>query len=290
MCGALLTTGLPIAQAQTNPKIYDYFKNLRRGDSLQTAESNNWIIDKTDQLDIISRSMALEAKSYGVEAGIVYAESQIKKILEDSSKYLDDIYDLSPYLMTYKSYLVMPAIVTEIDGRKTYLDNTKTAFTYADKTYYIQSYPYFIDSPPSWRDYVRFNGKSPTIRSQKLLPETSDEIEVWEEEFHSGWDDGIQIAIQNAKYQLTRGLYDVQGVITYVMLRDSGLISAPIYHESSLPVSGTKDKLELFGGSISIQVEPRMIHDPTNWRAIPQLPPLDNLLPRSVYDLINRIK
>lgn len=280
----------PITAQASEMDLYDYFKSLRRGDSLSTAESNNWLVDRTSTPNLISIGSTMAAKSLGVESGQLYAENEIRKILEASSTYLDEIYDLSPYLMTYKSFLVMPAIVTEVDGRKTYLNESKTAFTYANKTYFIQSQPYFIDSPPSWRNYVRYSAKPPEILTQKLLPKTAEEIENWERSFDEGWKVGIKTAVDSVKYQLARGLYDLQGVQTYIMARDAGIVSDPIYKGSNFPVSGTKNKLELDGGAISIEVQPRMIHDASEWRIIPQLPPLDNLLPRSMYDLLNRIK
>ncbi len=290
---ALLALALlvsPLFASASDDQLYDYFKNLRRGDSLSTAHNNNWIVDSTRNESLITQGMGAQAKTLGVEAGQLYAERQIQHILDASSEYLDELYDVSPYMMTYKGYLVVPAMITEVQGRKTYLNSEKTAFTYADTTYVIQSQPYFVDAPPSWKQYVNFNAKPPVLSSSELLPKTNEEISIWEKAYDEGWKLGVQVAIDNVVYQLTRGLYDLQGMQLYVMLKDAGLVTEPIYSHNNQPVSGTKVKLELGGGAVSIEVLPRMNHDATKFKAIPKLPPLDNLLPRSIYDLLNRIQ
>ncbi|ATC60186.1 type IV secretory system conjugative DNA transfer family protein [Vibrio anguillarum] len=286
LCAGLSST---VASSAENLNIYEYFKGLRRDSNLTTGESNGWLTDTTSVQGLIARGMDMEAQSVGVQAGTLYAENEIKSILDASAKYLDQTFDISPYLSTYKHYLIMPAIITEVSGRKTYLNSKKTAFTYAGVSYLIQAQPYFIDSPPTWRQYVRFHSKPPHIVSKSLLPKTSEEIRRWEKAYDEGWAIGINNTINNTNYQLTRALYDLQGVQLYIMLRDAGLVSKPIIKENHMPVSGTRKKLELDGGMVQITVEPQMVSDATQWRSIPKLPPLDNLLPRSMYDMINRV-
>ncbi|MFM2668671.1 type IV secretory system conjugative DNA transfer family protein [Vibrio mediterranei] len=280
------------SQADVNkPELMkQYFLNLTRDAELDVGAKSGWLNDNTDIAGLISRGMDLEARSLGVRSGTLYAENQIKKVLEYYSDYLDEIFDVSLYLDTYKHWLIVPAMVSELDGRKRYLDGGKVSFTYADKTYIIQRDPYFVDRPPSWRDYVRLHSVPPQIVSKKLLPKTAEEIERWQREFNAGWRTGIDTAIQNVNYQLTRGLYDLQGMQRYTMLNEAGLITDPIFQDEHLPVSGTNRRLDLNGGTVTMTVVPKMITDSKNYKPIPQLPPLESLLPRHFTDMLNQIR
>lgn len=263
-----------------------YFLSLRRDSSLDQGTQNGWLRQNQGVYSLVSQSIDVEARTLGVKAGTIYAENILKQLLEQASPYLDDVFDTSPYLETHKHWLVVPAIVTEVSGRKTYLTSEKKAFIYADKTYVIMRSPRFADSPPSWRDYVRFNSPVPEIMSNRLLPQTAEEIQRWERAFNEGWSAGIKVAIKNVTYQLTRGLYDLQGMQRYTMLRNAGIVTGPIILDRKENVSGDDTRIELDGGYVEIMVEPKMDHDARNWKTIPSLPPLETLMPRHFYQLL----
>lgn len=287
--GSLLAETKVNENAIARSMIYDYFSTLNRKTDLDVGAQRGWLTNATNVDGLVQRGMNTEARSVGVQAGTMYAETIIKQYLESASSYLDDIFDVSPFLETHGHHLIFPAVVSEVDGRKSY-SNNKMAFTYADKTYLIQKQPHFIDAPPNWRDYIRYHARPPQILSEKLLPNTSEEKKLWEKHFQEGWKSGIDTAVENVIFQLTRSLYDLQGIQLYTMLRDAGLISAPKIDENKLEVSGTARKLELYGGSVAISVVPVMIHDASQWKVIPDLPPLDSLLPKHFYTMLNRIE
>lgn len=286
----LLLIGLMLPlQANAKPLMYEYFSNLTSSSDLSRGEKDGFLINTAYVTNLANRGMQAEAESVGVLAGQYYAEERIGHILEATGEQLDEIIDISPYLMTHKSYLIMPPIMTVSEGNKKYLNNEKTAFTYADITYVIQSDPYFIDAPPSWRDYVVMNAKPPKIMSDKLLPSTSEEKEQWKQGFDRGWKIGIDTAIQNTIYQLTRAVYDLQGVQLYTMLKDANLVSEPIIRQADYNTTGDSKQLDLGSGMVSIEVLPVVNHNVQDWKLIPALPPLDELLPREMYELLLRV-
>jgi hypothetical protein len=276
------------AVAKNDSQIYDYFSNLNSNSDLNKAKDSGWS-EADNDLSILQKGKSLEAKTVGRQAGQFYAEGIVRNILEEASPQLDKIFDISMYIDAYKNTLIIPAIIMETKGRKQYINEKHSSFIYAEKTYVIQKQPYFADHLPKWQDYVVLKAKAPKVSSSKLLPSTPEEKAAWKKSFDEGWKLGINAAVESVKYQLARALYDIQGMQLYGMLRDAQIVSEPIITENKTPVSGNDERLELNGGIISIKTMPLMQHNAKQWKMIPSLPPLNELLPARFFALIDNL-
>lgn len=285
----VLISCLPTFTYAVNGDFKNYYLSLSSSSDLSGA-NGHMLSEAAGGGNLLSLGIEMGAQSLGVQAGTYFAEQYIKKVLDKTSSSLDELTDIGPYISHYKSYLIMPAIVIEINGQKKYLNEEKTAFQYADKSYIVQQHPYFIDSIPTWRDYVILNARLPKIASTKLLPTTKEEKRLWKLGFERGWKMGINTALETVTFQLTRAVYDMQGIQLYSMLRDANAISEPIIKHTEMNVTGDRNRLDLNSGVVQIKVEPTMNHDPKSWRQIPSLPPLDSLLPQEIYSLLNRVR
>ncbi|BCL74023.1 hypothetical protein TUMSATVNIG1_60090 (plasmid) [Vibrio nigripulchritudo] len=275
-----------IVLSSEKPNIYDFWYGVDQSSNLENALQDNLLSGYRDGGNLIERGIAIEARSIGIQAGRYYADRVLNRLLDDASPHLDKTFDSSIYLSTYKHHLVKPAIVTQVNGSKTYLNSEKTSFVYAGTTYIIEKDPMVIDSPPSWRDYLNLDSPAPQLASTNLLPKTREEVKLWKENFSDGWKRGIDKSIDNATYQLGRALYELQGMQLYVMLRDAGIVSEPIVESHHLPVSGNGRRLELNGGTVTIKVMPRMVHDASKWKHIPALPPVKDYMPQWYFSLL----
>jgi len=275
-----------MSNASDSLDIYNYFKNLNDQSDYSSKESKKWGADTEAELTLAEKAKLSTALTLGKEAGIYFAEGIIREILEPASDDLDEILDVSMYIEAYKNHLIIPAVIHETNGRKEYLDESHTAFVYADITYEIQKMPYFADKPPSWRDYIVLKSLPPKIPSKNFLPSTEKEKAMWKAKYDEGWRNGQIAAIQNLKFQFTRALYDMDGMRLYGMMRDANIVSKPIINDSKTPISGDDIVLEMNGGMISITVMPTLNHDAKSWKIIPQLPPINDLIEDKYFRII----
>lgn len=268
--------------------LYNYLSNIKKDNYTKNVLPEVKLADKK-RIGLLSQSKSIEAESLGMQAGKYYATEVIRKHLEKKSESLNEITDISAYMQTYKSYLVMPAIITETDGRKKFTNSKKIAFRVSDKTYVIQSQPRFVNHPPSWRDYVQSYAARPTVGSKSLLPESAEEQKDWKINFQKGWEAGIKQAIYNTKLQLVRAVHDGMGVQRYHMYKDAGLVSEPLFREVENKVTGSKNIMNVGDRYIEISVMPSLQRNYKQWKAIPRLPTLEGLLPIEYIQLLNGV-
>ncbi|HHF2923722.1 type IV secretion system DotC family protein [Vibrio parahaemolyticus] len=293
----LVTTAGISTSSSANSNIYDYFFEIEQGNFDENSEYTTKGRSSFAGESLMTRGIAQEARSIGMQAGKYWAQQEFKKNLagdlsglsaEDKSLYerLDTIYDISPYMLRYKQYYVMPPVVTESNGQKRYKDSKHQTFYIADRAFHIRSEPRFVDAIPTWRDYVRFNAKKPQLYSKNLLPSNPKQKEEWQKNFKSGWHDGVESAKLNLDLQLARFIFDSIGIQRYHILHSAGYITAPEYKTSSHPVSGDDDLMYIGNKWVSISVVPKLEHDFRKWRVIPELPVLEDLLPVRYHQIL----
>ncbi|WP_026959786.1 type IV secretory system conjugative DNA transfer family protein [Aliagarivorans taiwanensis] len=271
-----INTQLSIIEKE-GAEMHRYLSTIDKG---SIDYSHSIVRTRAREGNILQQGKAHTARTLGMQAGEYYAQRIINAYLENYGGYLDEILDFSAYLTTYRHYLVMPPVVNEVDGRKIYTRDDRRAFRVSDKTYMITRQPFFIETVPTWRQYMVQNARPPVINYQSTLPEAGnkEERKTWELHFNEGWKLGIDQAIANTRMQLGRTLYDLQGIQRYIILRDKNLISEPRFQEVSNAVSGNQSVMNLGDRLVEISVEPTMQLDSRKWIAIPQLPPLESLL------------
>ncbi|WP_336925955.1 type IV secretory system conjugative DNA transfer family protein [Vibrio cholerae] len=262
--------------------LYDYYYNLDANNVTATKNQSR----NLDELSLVDKAIYLESKKVGREAGIYKAESVIKSMLEKLDYQLDAIMDVSYYVGSYKNHLLIPAIVIEMKGRKEYVNDEHSAFVYAGKTYVIHRQPYFSDKLPNWKDYIVLRSEPPTLPDKSLLPSTEEQKVIWKDGFNEGWQSGINTAIESFKFQSARALFDMNGMKLYGMLRDAKILSEPIITDSNYNVTGSESKLELDSGMVRIVTKPIFNHNATEWKIIPELPPISDLLPSKYLEMI----
>ncbi|MFV8387534.1 type IV secretory system conjugative DNA transfer family protein [Vibrio parahaemolyticus] len=273
------------AVAKPNAGIYDYFYEIEQS---SYRPDSNFVSDH--QLlnggDLLTRGRDVEAQSIGNQAGKYWAQQAIKEMLHGQERKLDNVFDIAPYVQTYGQYYVLPPVITESRGAKTYKDVKHQSFSVADRAFFIRSEPRFIDTIPTWRDYVRFTAKKPQITTAGLLPSTDEEKEAWKKNFDIGWKDGVKAAVLTLDLQFAKLTHEKQGFERYIILRDAGYVTEPQFQKSSQPVTGNKNMMMIGNEYVSIRVQPSLDHNYKNWRIIPQLPVLEDLLPIRYHQLL----
>lgn len=277
--------------------IYDYFYEIEQSNYKSNAQ---FLTEKRSNFagaNLLDRGRAAEARSIGNQAGKYWAQQEIQKALNgdfselggeyvDLMSKLENIYDISPYILRYKQYYVMPPVVTESDGKKSYKDSAHQTFYIADRSFHIRSEPRFVDAIPTWRTYVRFNATKPQIFSKSLLPSNDEQKKEWQENFKQGWNEGVKSAKLNLELQFARYVFDSIGIQRYHILHAAGYISAPEYKTSIHPVSGNDKMMYINNKYVSITVKPKLDHDYRNWRVIPELPVLEELIPSRYHQIL----
>lgn len=221
-----------------------------------------------------------EAVHIGTQAGYYWAATEINKALESASHLLDQI-DFKPLLFQESRYYIVPPVISKDEGRRV-INETGRFIRLIDATFYIERNPRFTLEPPTWREYLFLDLRTPDKPTEAMLPTSKRERAMWMEGVQTGFEFGIrqaELTFQNKNAHLTQ-VY--QGMILYHVLLAKNMVTAPRVKESYAPVVGGGRRLIIEDSTVSIEVMPSLNANRYAWEVIPQLPDVSHLFPNVI--------
>jgi defect-in-organelle-trafficking protein DotC len=160
------------------------------------------------------------AYAMGVQAGAKWRNERISEVLEGQAAHLDTIFAFRLLLIDGQ---VLPPIIVRSD-RSTELSDRTVVKT--GTSYKIIKDARFVSTPPSWRDYFQTEF---TVRevAPNLYPNSSEEVEAWEQEVARGWALGVQQADNIFEINMRLLTRDMRGLILFRQLAGQGYLSLP---------------------------------------------------------------
>ncbi|GGB66161.1 hypothetical protein GCM10011607_28550 [Shewanella inventionis] len=221
--------------------------------------------------------------SFGLQGGKFWASQEIMKHLKSKDTILSKNYDARSLVVPYKGFLILPPVIDELDGKTVYKANGSQIRT-AEQLYQIRTNPRFITKIPTWEDYIKFVVKNPTIKYVNVLPssDNKEELAVWRQAVLDGWLQGVEQAKRMATSQIAMLTADMQGLIRYHLLSDRNMIEQLDVSEQFNEVVGGGTTMSINDVIINIKTNPTLLTNRFEWKAIPQLPPIESIFPDGV--------
>ncbi len=199
----------------------------------------------------------------GAQAGLAWRTKTINKILSDSTKELDNIFNFNAMLMEHN---VLPPVLVEAKNTLNLADND--AIRLADRTYKIQNQARFVSTAPSWRDYLWMEFSEPEMPDATLLPQNKQERLAWRQFVDAGWQEGNRQANIIYTENLARLRRDYTGMALYRKLLAQNIVSKPFVARSDLGVTGDEANIRINDQILRITALPALSANSKAWQAI----------------------
>lgn len=274
----------PKPSESSNPELLNYLLNL--SSEFSDNEHND------SKLGLRGKLLQSKGLSYGIQGGRYWASKEIKKYIEKKGDILDKNYDFRLLIVQYKGFIIIPAVIDQLDGKTVYSATGRQIRT-AESVYEIRSMPRFSTVIPTWKDYVKFEEVPPVVKYVSTLPNPTkpEEISLWKKSVREGWLQGIEQAIRSTTTQLAVMISDYRGMIRFHILRDLNMIEDFEVSEQFNEVVGGGSSMSINDVIVNITVNPALQSNRHEWIPVPQLPPLTDIFPKGVYfnqDLLRR--
>ncbi|MDI5833294.1 type IV secretion system DotC family protein (plasmid) [Shewanella xiamenensis] len=271
--------------ANSNPELLNYLLGL-------SSDFSDNKISKDSDLGLRGKQLQNKGLTFGIQGGKYWASKQIKNYLDRKSAILDKNFDFRLLVVKYKGFIIIPAVIDQLDGKTVYSSTGRQIRT-AESVYDIRSMPRFTTFIPTWKDYIKFEEVPPVIKFVSTLPNSQkpEEIELWKKSVAEGWLQGIEQAVRNANTQIAVLVSDYRGMIRFHILRDLNMIEDFEISEQFNEVVGGGSSMSINDVIINITVNPALQSNRHEWLPVPQLPPLTDVFPQGVYftqDMIRR--
>lgn len=202
------------------------------------------------------------ALSTGARAGLAWRAKQINLIVSRHDVHLDQIYNFNSMLLHNN---VLPPVL--IEGRNTMEQNSDDIIRISDRAYSIQAQARFVSTPPTWREYLKFNYKDPDMPDVSLLPRNESEREVWDRYIDEGWQAGITQADIIFAENLGRLKRDYEGMVRYRTLLAQNMVSLPFVAQVNLGITGGDSQMAINDRVLRITALPEFNTKGNEWSA-----------------------
>ncbi len=189
--------------------------------------------------DLRYKSIKEAAETYAAQSGYCAEVYKLRNWLDSRKDIMDKAYDFSSLLLD--GGRVLPPVIQEDQGsfKQSNPDEAITART----TWRILREAKIVATPPNWRNYMYLTCSKPLRPNPVLLPKGSHSEVVWQAGVRSGWSMGVREAKDAEKLAMHRLTRDYSGMLRFWLLKERGVIAAPI----------------LSTGSVAIRVNGRML-------------------------------
>ena len=238
-------------------------------ESLQGLSAPSSISQAADPLTILRNSVRLDAlrqaaTGVGVRGGFNERSKIINKALDVAARNLDTVYNFGSFLI--RGRIVPPVMVEE---RDTYTDGGGTAIKIEGLSYNIYSQAHFTSRAPSWRQYLYVSVSDEVVLpSSVLLPQNSQEQQIWRDAVGKGWQQGVDQANSNAQVNRNRLNRDFVGQALFHKLSAKGMVTLPVVTEQNLPMITDGSTMSLDQTMLRIKVLPQFNGDIKNWKSL----------------------
>lgn len=239
---------------------------------IKAADASSYNADTTN---LTLRGMLNQAITLGEQGGRYETFKLLEQYLESKSEVLSENFNFSILMMEKNGFLIMPPNIQKVDGRVVVTDKIIRS---AKHTYEIKSDPKFVSAVPTWRDYITFNAEAPEITRRNILPTTDYEKELWKEKVDEGWRLGVESAYISYERRLRRFVATFQGYIYYYIMLDHNKVTEPKFVANEYAVTGGGQRMNEDEVLLKIDVNPQLNGNRDQWRPIPQLPAIEDIL------------
>ena len=210
------------------------------------------------------RAMALRetALSLGAQAGLAWRAKYIDEELVKQTRNLDTIYDFNAITLEHN---ILPPVLVE--GRHTLNLADAQNIRISDRTYKVAKQARFITTPPTWRQYLWLDYKTPEYPHVTLLPNTQEERQIWCLYAEKGWKNGVLQANTILEESIGRIKEDFTGMILYRKLLSMNMVSPPYVSHTDLGVTGDSDEIHIDDRVLRITALPALNINSEEWRA-----------------------
>lgn len=215
----------------------------------------------TPKINVI-RLEALKQAARGIaaQAALSWRSRQINVMLEAQKRNLDRIFNFNSLIIDKN---VLPPVLVEGSNILNLADNF--TIRVSDHEYQIIQTPRFITTLPNWRNYIWMAYKKPEAPNATLLPHSSDERKIWNENIRIGWDNGVSQANQIFSANLARLKRDYTGMILYRKLLAQNMVTQPYVSQADLGITGDANKLNINDRILRITSIPRFQTEAKKW-------------------------
>ena len=184
-------------------------------DIMNNVDSKTVINYQDDQyLTIRQRAIKEAAQELGIKSGLAWASEVMNKRLDNSSSYLDQIYNFNAVVLESN---VLPPVIKFADESLN-LDNSQEKLSLTGARYEIAQKARFYTTLPSWRDYLMLHYTMPEWPNKVLLPENAEERELWQKILLDALSTGIQQAEEIYVINVGRLTLEYRGMVLYHQL------------------------------------------------------------------------
>ena len=217
------------------------------------------------------RAMATAARAWGARAGIRHRGWEIGVILDRYAPQLHGIYRFRDLMIRTSGFMVQPPVLAET--RDAFLlARDHSAAASAGRVVKILAAERIVSAVPTWRDFLQRAWPEPAPPAAILLPEGTEEQELWEAWVREGWDSGTRLADEILADDLRRLNAIFTGIILWHRLEIAGMVTSPDVATTSNTVTGTGTTLRIAERFVSIDQAARLVADPAAWQAIVTAP------------------
>jgi defect-in-organelle-trafficking protein DotC len=235
------------------PEEFEKLQVMTRSGAIaqQTGEGINYI-----RMEAV-RDTAL---SVGARSALAWRSGQINKIVATQASYLDGVFNFNSLILDDE---VLPPVLLE--SRNALNVDGPHNIRVADRSYRIVKQARFVTTPPTWREYLLMDERSPEPPDPTLLPQTQEEQAAWQKGVVEGWAAGIKQANEIYAENLARLKRDYQGMVRYRMLLAQRMVTAPQVAHRELGVTGGGEVLSVNDRILTIKALPSLQADSSAW-------------------------
>ena len=208
------------------------------------------------------------AISYGFQGGLYITMKMIIDRLENKME-SSQLVDFRAVMVYQDGFLMLPAKVTIQNGREVITESVARRAAYIPR---IERQPRFVSVMPTWKDYFTVKLSQPEINRNAVLPKTNQEKAIWREKVSEGWKEGVEQAYENYEKRLRRMEDDYNGYLTYHILREHNMITAPTFSSNYYAVTGGGSKMTIDEVLVEVKVNPSLVSNRDAWESISRLP------------------
>lgn len=203
------------------------------------------------------------ALSFGAQAGLAWRSQKINKSLLRETASLNKIFDFNALILKNN---VLPPVLVEGDYALN-LDNYR-AVRLSDKVYKIEQPPRFVTTPPTWREYLWLDYKTPEQPNQSVLPKNQEERDIWNKYIKIGWQAGVDQANQIFSINLGRLKRDYSGMVLYRKLLAQHMVTPPFVAKVNLGVTGDDNMMRINDQVLRITATSKLNRNAKEWKSV----------------------
>lgn len=256
---AVVTLPLPLFAQKTPPSL----------EALKNIEPKVYIGEDEETglpFDIRNDSMKEAALSYGARGGLVWRTYNIRRELEQSTAYIDRIFDFRQLLIPAPSGLMIEPPVISESLNAMLIDNGGMEAAVSDRVLNISQNAKIVSAPRNWRAYLEREWGDVETPPDILLPQDEDERAKWAIWIEKGWTAGVDQANEIFQTDLNQLTADFQGMVRYRKLLTQGMVSPPFAMAVDRGVTGGGNEMRVGDRSVSITNLPALRPGYETWK------------------------